>query len=108
MTPGQRVEFLLESVLELVLDKSIDISDVEIRFIGIEYLNTQKTNNFSKQLCEIIVTTPRVPRNEAFNYNMNSDYLLSFTEQKNKAIYAKTYDYIACKKDILVIRYNSI
>ena len=42
LTPGQRVEFLLESVLELVLDKSIDISDVEIRFIGIEYLNTQK------------------------------------------------------------------
>ena len=30
LTPGQRVEFLLESVLELVLDKSIDISDVEI------------------------------------------------------------------------------
>ena len=48
-------------------------------------------------------TTPRVPKNEAIEMNLNADYMLNFTDSDISAIYAKTYDYIACKKPIIVV-----
>ena len=35
--------------------------------------------------------------------NIESDYLIVFTDKNYNAIYAKTYNYIACKRKILVI-----
>lgn len=105
LTPGQRVEFLLEAVEELLHEKRISTNDIEIRFIGIEYF-TEQTNRIrrsSESFSAAVVTTPRIPKNEAIQHNLDADFLLSFTEEKNKAIYAKTYDYIACKKEILVL-----
>ena len=35
--------------------------------------------------------------------NLKADYLINFTDENYTAIYAKTYNYIACGKPILVI-----
>ena len=35
--------------------------------------------------------------------NLKADYLINFTDPNLSAVYAKTYDYIACQKPILVI-----
>jgi hypothetical protein len=51
----------------------------------------------------IVFTTPRLPKEVAINLNARADYLLNFTDPNLSAIYAKTYDYIATKKPILVV-----
>jgi len=105
LTPGQRIEFLLQAVKELLDENRISENDIEIRLIGLDYYIEQKERvySYSENLRNIIVTSERVPHKEAIQYNLNSDFLLTFTEEVNSTIFAKTYTYIACKKQILVI-----
>ena len=54
-------------------------------------------------LNKVVFTTPRLPKERAVQMNLQADYLVNFTEPNYCAIYAKTYNYIACKKPILVL-----
>lgn len=105
LTPGQRVEFLLEAIVQLVNEGHINNRDLEIRFIGLAYFPQQlkRVEEYSKIISEFIVITDRVTQEEALEYNFASDYLINFTEADLKAIYGKTYTYIACRKPIMVI-----
>jgi hypothetical protein len=50
-----------------------------------------------------IHTTPRLNRQDVVNINQASDYLLIFSDKKFKWISAKAFEYIACKRPILLM-----
>ena len=104
LTPGQRVEFLLDCISELIIENEINKDEIEINFIGLEYFPEQ-LKRITKKSClnNIIKTTPRISKVEATAKNLKADYLVNFTDEKLSAIYAKSYNYMACKKEILVI-----
>ncbi len=105
LTAGQQVEFLLQAVLELHIEKKIGIGDMQLNFVGLEYYPVQRerVKNFSTELGGYINTTPRILREEALRINYESDFLIAFTEKNYQAIFAKVYDYLAAKKPILVL-----
>ena len=105
LTPGQRVELLLAAVKELIEEDLISPKDIEIRFIGLNFFPNQLSRilNYSSVLTNSIITTNRVSKEEAIQFNFESDYLLSFTDENYAAIYGKTYNYIACQKEILLV-----
>jgi len=105
LTIGQRLEFLLDAIIELKNEKQITEKDFRLNLIGLEYFPDQmlRLQPYMKSIGEFIHTTPRLPKNEAVAMNLEADYLVNFTDENYSAIYAKTYDYIACQKPILVI-----
>lgn len=104
LTSGQRVEFLLDCLEDLINNHKIKDNEIEINFIGIEYFPEQlKRITKNSRLHNVIKTSPRISKVEATSKNLKADYLLSFTDENLSAIYAKTYNYMACKKEILVI-----
>ena len=105
LTPGQRVEFLISCLSELIAENKVSIHDFELRFVGLNYypLQVKRIKKITKEFSKAIVFTDRLSKNEASKKNIESDFLLTFTEENYNAIYAKTYNYIECKKQILVI-----
>jgi len=105
LTIGQRVETLLEALLSLLKENKISSNDIEVNFIGLNYFPKQvsRLENYHPLLKKIIKTTDRLSKEKATLRNLESDYLLNFTDPNLSAIYAKTYNYIACKRPILVI-----
>lgn len=105
LTIGQRVEFLLDVLVEMVEKKIISSENIEINFIGLDYFPEQANRvlKYNSLLDSIVKTTPRLPKDEAIKMNLKADLLINFTDQNFSAIYAKTYDYIACNRPILVI-----
>ncbi|GDX51634.1 hypothetical protein LBMAG27_06810 [Bacteroidota bacterium] len=105
LTAGQQVEFLLQALLELHNEKKISSAEIQLNFIGLEYYPTQysRVKNFSNTLNSYLKTTPRIARHEALKHNVESDFLIAFSEKNYQAIFAKVYDYLAAKKPILVL-----
>lgn len=105
LTVGQRAEFLLDSVVDLVSNGQLKKEAVEINFIGLDYFPEQakRVKNYHPILKNIVKTTPRLSKEEADQRNLQADYLINFTDPNLSAIYAKTYNYIACNRPILVI-----
>ena len=104
LTSGQRAEFLLDCLEDLINNEKIKDNEIEINFIGIEYFPEQlKRITRSILLRNVIKTSPRISKVEATSKNLKADYLINFTDENLSAIYGKTYNYMACKKEILVI-----
>jgi len=105
LTRGQRVEFLLEALKELDEECRITENDLEIRFVGLEYDRTQcrRILEFSEKVRKYIHTTGRVERDKALELNSISDYLVCFTYLDEVLIHAKFYEYLACRRPVLVI-----
>ena len=105
LTSGQRIELLLDVLLTLYRDNKLNKDNFEFNLIGLEYfpLQMKRLENYRELIDEIIFTTPRLPKNDAVSMNLKADYLISFTDPNLSAIYAKTYDYVACQKPIVVI-----
>jgi hypothetical protein len=105
LTIGQRIEFLLDTLIQLKEGNKIDANYIRLNLIGLEYYPAQmaRLEPYKKMLGKIINTTPRLSKKEAVKMNLEADYLINFTDPNISAIYAKTYDYIACMKPILVI-----
>ncbi|MCF8408702.1 MAG: hypothetical protein K9G36_06965 [Crocinitomicaceae bacterium] len=105
LTVGQRLELLLEALVELKNEHQIDERRVRLNLVGLEYFPAQmeRLNKYKKVLGKIIQTTPRLSKKEAVSMNLDANYLVNFTDPNLSAIYAKTYDYIASRKPILVI-----
>ncbi len=105
LNPGQRLEFLLQAILELHLENKIRPSDLNLNFIGIEYFKEQylRLINFNDIISKYIYTTDRVSRNDALIINAKSDFLIAFTEKYYQVIPAKVFEYFACKKPILIL-----
>ena len=105
LTPGQELEIFMDSLLELYRKGHLSESNFEFNLIGLEYFPNQMSRllPYDEILNKIVFTTPRLPKERAVEMNMKANYLLNFTDPNLSAIYAKTYDYIACRKPILVI-----
>jgi hypothetical protein len=105
LTIGQRLEFLLDILVELVKENKINAKNFRLNLIGLEYypVQIQRLLPYMGILGDIVKTTPRLSKQEAIKMNLEADYLINFTDPNLSAIYAKTYDYIASKKPILVI-----
>ncbi len=105
LTQGQRVEFLLQSILELHNEKKIQSGDLLIQFTGLEYYSKQnlRVKNFNSEILCYLKTTHRISREDSLKINAASDFLIAFTEEKYQAIYAKVYDYLGAQKPILVL-----
>ncbi len=104
LTSGQKVEFLLDCLEDLIKNDKIKDNEIEINFIGIEYFQEQlKRITRNNCLQNIIKTSPRISKVEATSKNLKADYLVNFTDENVSAIYGKTYNYMACQKQILVI-----
>jgi len=105
LAPGQELELFLDSILELFLDNKINETNFEFNLIGLEYFpdRMKRLLNYKPILNRLVFTTPRLSKDEATQRNLNADYLVNFTDPNLSAIYAKTYDYIACRKPIIVI-----
>ena len=105
LTKGQRVEFLLQAVLELHCEKKIIEGDLHIQFTGLDYYSEQaaRVKNFSSEISAYIKSTVRLPREQALAINSSSDFLIALTEENYQAIFAKVYDYLAAQKPILVL-----
>ena len=105
LTNGQRIEILLDCLLELKRKGEISSKNIRLNLIGLEHYPVQmeRIKKYLVQLDGIVRTTKRISKADAIIENLKSDYLINFTDSKLSAIYAKTYNYIACKKPILVI-----
>lgn len=105
LTLGQELEIFMDTLVELCRNKQINEDNFEFNLIGLEYFPEQMKRllPYKEIVNKIVFTTPRLPKNEAVEMNLNADYLVNFTDPNLSAIYAKTYDYIACKKPILVV-----
>ena len=105
LTIGQQIELFLDTLIDLYRNKHINEDNFEFNLIGLEYFPEQMKRllPYKEIVDKIVFTTPRLPKNEAVEMNLNADYLVNFTDPNLSAIYAKTYDYIACKKPILVV-----
>lgn len=57
---------------------------------------------------KIVFTTPILPKKETTWRNLQADHLVNFTDPNLSPIYAKTYDYIARPKPILVIPSDNV
>lgn len=102
---GQRIEVLLEAILNLKKKGLISSTNLQLNLIGLEYYPEQikRIKKYIQQLDKIIRTTKRLSKEQAILENIKSDYLINFTDPYISGIYGKTYDYIACKKPIVVI-----
>lgn len=105
LTSGQQLELLMDTLFDLYKEGEIKEGDVEFNLIGLEYFGDQMKRlvPYKEIVNKIVFTTPRLPKKEAIRRNLEADYLINFTDPNLSAIYAKTYDYIACQKPILVI-----
>ncbi len=105
LAPGQELELFLNVLLELFYGNVINENNFQFNLIGLEYFPDRMTrlNPYSELIGKIVFTTPRLNKEDAIKSNLNADYLILFTDPNLSAIYAKTYDYIACKKPILVV-----
>jgi glycosyltransferase involved in cell wall biosynthesis len=105
LTPGQQLELFLDVIRELYQNKKIEEGKFLFNLVGLEYFPEQMKRliPYNNLLGKIVFTTPRLPKEEAIKLNAQADYLLNFTDPNLSAIYAKTYDYIASKKPILVV-----
>jgi hypothetical protein len=105
LTPGQRVEVLLQALKELNNEGKIKSGDIMVKFTGIEYFPDQwkRIMSFDAALKPYLHTSARVSWEQALKEMAESDFLVSLTEPEYKAIFAKTYDYISVKRPIVVI-----
>lgn len=105
LTPGQQLELFLDAIQELYQNKKIEEGKFRFNLVGLEYFPEQmkRLMPYNNLIGKIVFTTPRLPQEEAIKINARADYLLNFTDPNLSAIYAKTYDYIATKKPILVV-----
>lgn len=105
LTVGQQIEVFLDALLILFKRNQLNKENFQFNLIGLEYFPKQmkRLEGYKEMIGEIIFTTPRLPKKEAIKMNLKADYLVNFTDPNLSAIYAKTYDYIACQKPILVI-----
>jgi hypothetical protein len=105
LTPGQELEVLLDVLVKLYEEGKINENSFQFNLIGLEYFPEQMKRlvPYENIRNKLVFTTPRLSKIEALECNLNADYLINFTDPNLSAIYAKTYDYIACKKPILVI-----
>ena len=105
LTIGQELELFMDALLDMYKKQYIRESNFEFNLIGLEYFPDQMARllPYKEIVNKIVFTTPRLPKEEAVKMNMKADYLLNFTDPNLSAIYAKTYDYIACRKPILVV-----
>ena len=105
LTSGQELELLMDTLFDLYKEGKVKEGDIEFNLIGLEYFGDQMKRliPYKEIVNKIVFTTPRLPKKEAIKRNLEADYLVNFTDPNLSAIYAKTYDYIACQKPILVI-----
>jgi hypothetical protein len=105
LTIGQQIEFLLDILVDLKKDNLITENDFQLNLIGLEYFPDQMARllPYQELIGGFINTTPRLSKKEAVEMNLAADFLLVFTDKNVTGIYAKTYDYIACQKPILVL-----
>lgn len=105
LTVGQQIEVFLDALLVLFRKNQLKKENFEFNLIGLEYFPQQikRLESYKEMIGEIIFTTPRLPKKEAVEMNLKADYLINFTDPNISAVYAKTYDYIACQKPILVV-----
>lgn len=105
LTVGQQIEVFLDALLVLFKRNQLKKENFEFNLIGLEYFPQQikRLESYKEMIGEIIFTTPRLPKKEAVEMNLKADYLINFTDPNLSAVYAKTYDYIACQRPILVI-----
>jgi glycosyltransferase involved in cell wall biosynthesis len=105
LTPGQQLELFLDALKELFEENKISKNNFQFNLIGLEYFPNQMKRllPYKNMINEIVFTTPRLPKLEAIKLNGTANYLLNFTDPSLSAIYAKTFDYIASKKNILVV-----
>ena len=105
LTNGQNVEYLLDCISDLINEKLVKPDDLEINFIGLEYFPKQilRIEKYNDLINKVIKTTPRLSKINATKLNLNADFLVTFTDKNLSAIYAKTYNYMSCQKQILVI-----
>ena len=104
LTPAQRIDVFLGALKELVEEKEIYADEIDVIFVGLAFYpdRWKRVADFSETLEGIVRNTQRVSKDEAIRYNLIADYLLIFTEDTSQAIFANTYDYIACQKSLLV------
>ncbi len=105
LTNGQRIEVLLDVLVYLKGIDKISEHSIELNLVGLEYFPDQmeRIKKYKDKLKGILITTPRLKKEDANKMNLKADYLINFTDENYTAIYAKTYNYIACGKPILVI-----
>jgi hypothetical protein len=105
LTPGQRVEFLLQAIQDLYLENKIEKGDVVVRFIGLGEQMTQKNRieRWNHQIAVFLSIENRLPRDQNILEIASADILLTFTESHNHSIFAKNYDYMSVQRPIWIL-----
>lgn len=105
LAPGQEIEIFLDVLLKLFKENLINEKNFQFNLIGLEYFpdRMRRLIPYSEMIGKVVFTTPRLKKEEAIRINISADYLILFTDPNLSAIYAKTYDYIACRKPIIVV-----
>jgi glycosyltransferase involved in cell wall biosynthesis len=103
--PGHYAEILLQAVHDLDLTEKISPADLRIKFIGIEFfpLQYQRVMQYSPQTAQYLETSKRLSQKEVKQLNSGADFLIVFSDRWEPVIPAKTYEYLASRRPVVVI-----
>lgn len=105
LATGHRYEFLLDAVREMVQETLIKHGDLKVTFTGLAFWpdKVKEITDKYHDILPFINFTPRLSRIEALQINKSSDYCAVFTEPEFSFYLAKTFDYLAVRRPILVL-----
>lgn len=103
--PGHNVEILLQAIKELDTTGQISPADLKIKFIGIEFFPAQyqRVIQYSPRSAKYLETSKRLPQEEVKRLNSLADFSVVFSERWQPVIPAKTYEYLASRRPVVVI-----
>lgn len=103
--PSHNVEILLQAVHDLDITGKISPGDLKIKFLGIEFFPAQyrRVIQYSQRSVPYLETSKRLPQKEVKQLNSMADFSIVFSDRWQPVIPAKTYEYLASRRPIVVI-----
>jgi len=103
--PHQKVELFLEGALNLIKQNSIKSSELEVRFVGMNFYQRQKDRvlSFSDELNAYIVFTDKLDFKHLHIELQKSSILLLLTKKHLDWLNAKIFDYILSNKRVMLV-----
>lgn len=100
----QRLEVFLEGLNQFMQEKGLSAADVTVTFYGLDMQSDQRERllNYDPFLHGTLHSTPRIPHETLLRKLNASDVMLILTNPSRGQLYAKVFDYLALKKEILV------
>jgi glycosyltransferase involved in cell wall biosynthesis len=100
----QRLDVFLDGLKLFMNERRLTSADVKVTFYGLDIQNDQRSRllNHDPALHGTLHSAPRIPHETLLQELNASDVMLILTNPARGQLYAKVFDYLALKKEILV------